>query len=213
MKKILLICLLVYTTQAIAQKQTLNVDSLIKNKSFVFIATYVKTVMPQKDVTPFYTPPPINDNVNLAGATIGQRYTIQNTPFTAPDIAGGMKIRLAKDIDQNYNKPKSITKYEQELASKDKALYFIQGNDQITVSDLLTPKSIDAIKDGDFYKVKASGYELKSVKKKNGKWNLIYSLKDKDRYDNFYITINQDGSAEFAKDAYASVKGYIVSST
>ena len=28
MKKILLICLLVYTTQAIAQKQTLNVDSL-----------------------------------------------------------------------------------------------------------------------------------------------------------------------------------------
>ncbi|RZL36959.1 MAG: hypothetical protein EOP00_28985 [Pedobacter sp.] len=209
MKKLLMLCLLAYTTQAVAQTKSVNIDSLIGSNSFNFVVTEVRqnySMKASSNVIPVSEIPNVNTSIPNAVSIA----VISDTNIGS-DVTQQRVDRL-ESLDAAYGTPFNTPRFPKGFYTKPgQALYFSQSNDKFIINNVKNPSTVNSIEQNDFSSVSSSNYKLKSVKKKNGMWVLTYRVKESGKRDIFYLVVNQDGSASFTKNAVLMI-GFVMSS-
>lgn len=185
MKNLLLACLLACATPVVAQKNLLNIDSLIKSKSFTVVVNkatpkpgYVNRTNTDLEI------PSVNPMISLE-----TRQTISSiTPVGNEGRLPMISSMLAKDDAKFATTFQTVSSGE-----NDNAIYYIQDKEKLILSDQTLPKSISGIINSDLITVSSEKYILNSKKQKNGNWELEYSLNRGERDYPFAVTVTPEG--------------------
>lgn len=185
MKKLLLACLLACATPVVAQKKSLNIDSLIKSKSFTVVVNqvtpkpgYVRSSNPSTQI-PSVSPmvsPKLRQEINAI-----------------PIVGGGEYMQQYYNNLARTDAQFTTTFQTVSAAENDFAIYFIQDKNKLILNDQILPTTISSIKNSEFSTISNENYILSSKKKKNGSWELEYRLKRGKSDYPFSVTVTPEG--------------------
>ncbi len=201
MKNLIIAYLLAYATPLIAQHKLINVDSLIKNKKFVFVTTEIEKKPGFNGSYGFSKPNGAAYNVNPAVMTIRQSFNITSRePGSTGSHIQEEYYRLS-ELDGSYFTAYNIAiDKKKEISTNGFSLFLIQDTNNLALSNLLNPSSINAIKKSEFFGLGRESYETEYNRKNSGTWLITYKIKDENKRHTFYLEVKQNGIATLTQE-------------
>lgn len=185
MKNLFLACLLTCATVAVAQKKSVNIDSLIKSKSFTIVVNqvtakpgYVNSANPNSQI------PSVNPMVSPK---------VRQEINTLPIVGGGEYIQQYYNNLARTDAQFSTTFETASAAENGYAIYYIQDKDKLILNDQILPTTISSIKNSEFSTISDEHYILYTKKQRNGNWELEYRIKKGKNAYPFYLNVTPEG--------------------
>jgi len=213
MKKILLICLLAYLAPAAAQEKIDKLSKSIEDKNFAFVVSEIKK-KPGFNGSSGYNFKTANFTQQNP-STLSTQTSKMITSSSPVDNSELIRYYRLSALDGSYftayNIDNSLKSTSNDTVAE--AIYLIQKNNELLISTVKNPNSVNEIMQKDFYAMKESTYKLKHSKKNKSSQVLTYILGSGNNKSKIYLEIFSDGKATLQQEAKAEtttfLNGYI----